>query len=172
MAGVPQLNNVSVGSDGNLAFDTGSDRERTDGGITTIAGDWGLELGEAGFLNLAFESRKRDPSIRSGFDPREQYARIDDGSENGALDPRELSFDRYNHKWGKAKVEDLSIFFNMGYNLSETTELYAFGSFSEREGLSAGFYRRAKDSRNVQEIYPDGFLPHIASDVTDTAFHL
>lgn len=172
MAGVPQLNNVSVGSDGNLAFDTGSDRERTDGGITTIAGDWGLELGEAGFLNLAFESRKRDPSIRSGFDPREQYARIDDGSENGALDPRELSFDRYNHKWGKAKVEDLSIFFNMGYNLSETTELYAFGSFSEREGLSAGFYRRAKDSRNVQEIYPDGFLPHIASDVTDTAFNI
>jgi len=172
MAGVPQLNNVSVGSDGNLAFDTGSDRERTDGGITTIAGDWGLELGEAGFLNLAFESRKRDPSIRSGFDPREQYARIDDGSENGALDPRELSFDRYNHKWGKAKVEDLSIFFNMGYNLSETTELYAFGSFSEREGLSAGFYRRAKDSRNVQEVYPDGFLPHIASDVTDTAFNI
>ncbi|WP_435277152.1 TonB-dependent receptor plug domain-containing protein [Psychrobium sp. nBUS_13] len=172
MAGVPQLNNVSVGSDGNLAFDTGSDRERTDGGIATIAGDWGLELGEAGFLNLAFESRKRDPSIRSGFDPREQYARIDDGSENGALDPRELSFDRYNHKWGKAKVEDLSIFFNMGYNLSETTELYAFGSFSEREGLSAGFYRRAKDSRNVQEIYPDGFLPHIASDVTDTAFNI
>lgn len=172
MAGVPQLNNVSVGSDGNLAFDTGSDRERTDGGITTIAGDWGLELGEAGFLNLAFESRKRDPSIRSGFDPREQYARIDDGTESGALDPRELSFDRYNHKWGKAKVEDLSIFFNMGYNLSETTELYAFGSFSEREGLSAGFYRRAKDSRNIQEIYPDGFLPHIASDVTDTAFNI
>ena len=172
MAGVPQLTNVSVGSDGNLAFETGSDRERTDGGITTIAGDWGLELGEAGFLNLAFESRKRDPSIRSGFDPREQYARIDDGSASGALDPRELSFDRYNHKWGKAKVEDLSIFFNMGYNLSETTELYAFGSFSEREGLSAGFYRRAKDSRNIQEVYPDGFLPHIASDVTDTAFNI
>ncbi|MGB0834986.1 MAG: TonB-dependent receptor plug domain-containing protein [Psychrobium sp.] len=172
MAGVPQLENVSVGSDGNLAFETGGDRTRTDGGITTIAGDWGAEIGEAGFFNVAFESRQRDPSIRSGFDPREQYARIDDGSENGALDPRELSFDRYNHKWGKAKVEDLSLFFNMGYNLSETTEIYAFGSFSEREGLSAGFYRRAKDSRNVLDIYPNGFLPHISSDVTDTAFNV
>lgn len=172
MAGVPQLESVSVGADGNLAFETGGDRTRTDGGITTIAGDWGTEIGEAGFFNVAFESRKRDPSIRSGFDPREQYARIDDGSENGALDPRELSFDRYNHKWGKAKVEDLSLFFNMGYNLSETTEIYAFGSFSEREGLSAGFYRRAKDSRNVLDIYPNGFLPHISSDVTDTAFNV
>lgn len=172
MAGVPQLESVSVGADGNLAFETGGDRTRTDGGITTIAGDWGTEIGEAGFFNIAFESRQRDPSIRSGFDPREQYARIDDGSENGALDPRELSFDRYNHKWGKAKVEDLSLFFNMGYNLSETTEIYAFGSFSEREGLSAGFYRRAKDSRNVLDIYPNGFLPHISSDVTDTAFNV
>lgn len=172
MAGVPQLESVSVGADGNLAFETGGDRTRTDGGITTIAGDWGTEIGEAGFFNVAFESRQRDPSIRSGFDPREQYARIDDGSENGALDPRELSFDRYNHKWGKAKVEDLSLFFNMGYNLSETTEIYAFGSFSEREGLSAGFYRRAKDSRNVLDIYPNGFLPHISSDVTDTAFNV
>lgn len=168
MAGVAQLENVSVGADGNLAFETGGDREVSDGGITTIAGDWGTELGETGFLNLAFESRQRDPSIRSGFDPREQYARLDDGT----LDPRELTFNRYNHKWGKAKVEDLSFFFNMGYNLSETTQLYAFGSYADREGLSAGFYRRAKDSRNVPSIYPDGFLPHIGSDVKDTAFNI
>jgi len=172
MAGVAQLTGVSADANGDLAFATGSDRKLTDGGITTIAGDWGTEIGETGFLNLAFESRSRDASQRSGFDPREQYARIDDGSENGALDPRELTFDRYNHKYGKADVEDLSIFFNMGFNLSETTELYSFGSYADREGLSGGFYRRAKDSRNVLSVYENGFLPHIGSDVTDTAFNI
>ena len=172
MAGVPDLTNVSVDNNGDLAFITGEDRKLTDGGITTISGDWGTEIGDTGFLNLAFESRSRDASQRSGFDPREQYARIDDGSEKGALDPRELTFDRYNHKYGKAEVDDLSIFFNTGFKLSETTELYAFGSYADREGLSGGFYRRAKDSRNVLSVYPDGFLPHIGSDVIDTAFNI
>jgi iron complex outermembrane receptor protein len=172
MAGVPQLTNAGVDANGDLDFTTGDDRKLTDGGITTISGDWGTDIGEAGFLNLAFESRSRDASQRSGFDPREQYARLDDGSENGALDPRELTFDRYNHKYGKAEVDDLSVFYNMGYNLTETTELYSFGSYSDREGLSGGFYRRAKDSRNVLSVYPEGFLPHIGSEVTDTAFNL
>lgn len=172
MAGVAQLTNVGVGADGNLDFTTGADRKLTDGGITTISGDWGTEIGETGFLNLAFESRSRDGSQRSGFDPREQYKRIDDGSENGALDPRELTIDRYNHKFGKAQIDDLSIFFNSGVNLSETTQLYAFGSYADREGLSGGFYRRAKDSRNILSVYENGFLPHIGTDVTDTAFNI
>lgn len=168
MAGVPQLDGVSVGDDGNLAFDLGGDRKRSDGAITTLQGDYGFALGEDGFFNIAFESRKRNASNRSGFDPRENYARLDDGS----LDPRELTIDRYNHKYGKAEVDDLAIFFNMGMDLSEQAELYAFGSFADRDGLSGGFYRRAQDNRNVLSVYPDGFLPHIGSDVTDTAFNI
>jgi len=168
MAGVADLTGVSTGADGNLEFTTGEDRKITDGGVTTIAGDWGMDLGESGFLNLAFESRSRSGTQRSGFDPREQYDRLDDGS----LDPREFTVDRYNHKFGKADVDDLSFFYNMGYDLSETTELYSFGSYSYREGLSGGFYRRANDSRNVLSVYPEGFLPHIGSEVADTAFNL
>jgi len=167
MAGSAELTGVSTGADGNLQFTTGEDRKITDGGVTTIAGDWGMDLGESGFLNLAFESRSRNGTQRSGFDPREQYDRLDDGS----LDPREFTADRYNHKFGKADVDDLSFFYNMGYNLSETTELYSFGSYAYREGLSGGFYRRANDSRNVLSVYPEGFLPHIGSEVADTAFN-
>ena len=167
MAGSAELTGVSTGADGNLQFTTGEDRKITDGGVTTIAGDWGMDLGESGFLNLAFESRSRNGTQRSGFDPREQYDRLDDGS----LDPREFTVDRYNHKFGKADVDDLSFFYNMGYNLSETTELYSFGSYAYREGLSGGFYRRANDSRNVLSVYPEGFLPHIGSEVADTAFN-
>ena len=165
MAGAAQLTGVSQGSDGDLAFTIGEDRKRSDGGTTTIAADWGTNIGDDGFIHLSFESRDRKGTNRSGFDPREQYGK----SGDNVIDPRELTFDRYNHKFGKAEIKDLAFFYNAGWNLSDTTELYSFGSFGEREGLSGGFYRRAIDSRNVVEVYPDGFLPHIASNVKDHA---
>ena len=40
------------------------------------------------------------------------------------------------------------------------------------EGNSGGFYRRAKDSRNVLELYPNGFLPQIATNVKDYSLAL
>ena len=163
MAGVAQLESVGTDGNGDLAFTTGDDRNRSDGGTTTLAADWGTSLGDNGFLNLAVESRKRNATLRSGFDPREQYARDD----NDVLDPREFSIDRYNHKFGRAEVDDFSAFYNLGYDLNPTTELYSFGSYAKRDGLSAGFYRRPKDDRNITEVYPDGFLPHIGSDVID-----
>jgi iron complex outermembrane receptor protein len=161
--GVPNLQSTSIGADGNLDFVTGGDRSASDGGVTTIAGNWGLNLNDKGFVHLSFESRDRKATNRSGFDPRQQYSR----DENGDLDPSELTFDRINHKFGKADVEDIALFYNAGYELDGDTELYSFGSYGQRDGLSAGFYRRASDSRNVPEVYPDGFLPHIASDVED-----
>ncbi|WP_252097673.1 TonB-dependent receptor [Pseudoalteromonas sp. NBT06-2] len=168
MDGVAQLESTSIDENGDLAFITSDDRTRNDGGVTTISADWGIDFSDSGFVHISFESRDRAAANRSGFDPREQYAR----DENGSLDPRELTFDRYNHKFGKAKVEDIAFFYNMGANLTNEIELYSFGSYAQRDGLSAGFYRRAKDSRNVPEIYSDGFLPHIVSDVADQALVL
>ncbi len=166
--GVPNLQSTGIDANGDLDFITNGDRKASDGGITTIAGDWGTSLGDDGFLHLSFESRDRKPTNRSGFDPREQY----DRDENGNLDPRELTFDRTNHKFGKADVEDIALFYNLGIAIDDTTELYSFGSYGQRDGISAGFYRRAKDSRNVSSVYPDGFLPHIASDVEDRSLAL
>lgn len=168
MAGVAQLEQTRIGADGNLEFVTGADRKRNDGGTTTLSANWGTEIGNNGFLNLSLESRDKKATNRSGFDPREQYPRLADGS----LDPRELTFDRYNHRFGKAEVEDFALFYNFGYDLSSDIHLYSFASYAEREGNSGGFYRRARDSRNVPEIYTDGFLPQITSDVADSSFAL
>ncbi len=167
MAGVAQLTDVTE-ENGDLAFTTGSDRTRQDGGTTTLGGNIGFALGTDGFLNLSIEMRDKKPTNRSGFDPREQYNR----DSEGKLDPREFTFDRYNHRFGKAKVEDVAFFYNAGYRLNNDFNLYSFGSLSTREGNSGGFYRRARDGRNVPEIYPNGFLPQITTDVTDTSFAL
>lgn len=172
MDGVPQLKSVSEGSDGNLAFTEGGDRSLTDGQTLTLQGNMGFELGDNGFLNISTEYRDRHSTNRSDYDNRENYARIDDGSVDGALDPRELTVNRYNHNFGNGDVEDFSMFYNAGYQLTSEVDLYSFGSYSKREGEGGGFYRRASDSRNIEEVYPDGFLPVITSDINDFSLAL
>ncbi|MBE0359391.1 TonB-dependent receptor plug domain-containing protein [Pseudoalteromonas aliena] len=172
MDGVPQLKSVSEGSDGDLAFTEGSDRSLTDGQTLTLQGNMGFELGENGFLNISTEYRDRHSTNRSDYDQRENYARLDDGSDNGVLDRREFTVNRYNHNFGNGDVEDFSVFYNAGYQLTNDADLYSFGSYSKREGEGSGFYRRAIDSRNVKEIYPDGFLPVITSDINDFSLAL
>lgn len=163
MDGVPNLNGVSVGADGNLAFDTGADRELTDGQTLTLRGNMGLEWGDDGYVNVSAEYRDRGQANRADFDPRENYAR----DENGAIDQRELTINRYNHVFGNGEVEDYALFINAGKSVSNSTEFYATAGFSSRDSLGGGFYRRARDSRNVISIYPDGFLPSIQTDITD-----
>ncbi|WP_165721855.1 MULTISPECIES: TonB-dependent receptor [unclassified Pseudoalteromonas] len=168
MDGVPQLESVSEGSDGNLAFTEGGDRSLTDGQTLTLQGNMGFELGDNGFFNISTEYRDRHSTNRSDYDNRENYARLDDGS----LDPRELTVNRYNHNFGNGDVEDFSMFYNAGYQLTNDIDLYSFGSYSKREGEGGGFYRRASDSRNIEEVYPDGFLPVITSDINDFSLAL
>ena len=163
MNGVPNLTSVGVGDDGNLAFTEGKDRKVTDGQTLTLRVNSGFSLGEDGFVNVSAELRNRHSANRADYDQRENYARLDDGS----VDPRELTTNRYNHTYGNGEVEDIALFINSGYYLNEYAELYAFGSYSGREGEGGGFYRRAQDSRNIQNIYPNGFLPVITSDIAD-----
>ncbi|HAC14561.1 MAG TPA: hypothetical protein DCE78_01255, partial [Bacteroidetes bacterium] len=85
-------------------------------------------------------------------------------------DPREATYNRLNHKYGGADLRDLSLFYNADYDIDDSKSWYAFGGFSNRQGSAAGFVRRALDGRNTLEIYPDGFLPHINTNITDFSF--
>lgn len=138
-------------------------RSASDGDTTSLSGWVGLPLGADGFLTLSAEYRDREPTNRAGPDSRQQYPNL----PNGDLDPRELTFDRINHRFGLSASEALSVFANAGLPINETAELYGWASYQQRDGQSGGFYRRALDSRNVPDIYPDGFLPFITTDVED-----
>ncbi len=148
-----------------LTETTGRDDKRSDGTTITVAGTVGIGLGPDGHLNISAEYQDRNPTNRTGFDPRRQYARL----ANGNVDPRELTFDRLSHRYGDAKTEDLKIFINAGLPLSDAIELYSFASYGGRQGQSGAFYRLASDARNVPAIYPDGFLPLINTDLEDHA---
>jgi iron complex outermembrane receptor protein len=169
--GIPDVTAVVQGAGGTPALNPDGtlqvtrddqDRRRTDGHTLTIAGTVGLPIGPEGHLNLSAEFQRRNPTNRTGPDVRRQYALI-----AGALDPRELSFDRYSHRYGDARTEDIKLFANFGVPLGDAVEFYGYATYGYRDGESAGFYRLASDARNVPAIYPDGFLPLINTELDD-----
>lgn len=135
----------------------------TDGQTMNLNLGYGGNLGKRGSYYVSGQFRNQDRTNRSGLDPRQQYPTLADGS----LDPREQTFNRRNHRYGSADLQDISLFFNADYELDQNKSWYAFGGISKRVGNAAGFYRRALDGRNDLDVYPDGFLPNIDTDIAD-----
>ncbi|MGH8176476.1 MAG: TonB-dependent receptor plug domain-containing protein [Steroidobacter sp.] len=138
-------------------------RDVSDGETLTVSGWKGLSLGESGFVTIAAEYKDQERTDRGGWDFRQQYPNL----PGGAFDPRELTFNRFNSWYGEPELDQKTLFVNAGYDLAAGASLYGWASWQDRDARSAGFYRPARDARNVIEIYPDGFLPIIAPEVTD-----
>ena len=137
-------------------------RSRSDGETLTASIWKGLPLTESGFLTVAAEYKDQEHTERGGWDHRPQYALV-----NGAFDPREATFNRFNSWYGEPELQQKTLFANAGYDVSDNLALYGWASWQDRHSVGAGFYRPAGDARNIPSIYPDGFLPLIAADVTD-----
>jgi iron complex outermembrane receptor protein len=143
---------------------------RSDGETMTVSAWKGLTLGSDGFLTLTLEYKDQKRTERDGWDFRQQYPSLAGGScsvDNAFCDPRELTFDRFNAWYGEPDLKQLTLFANFGTDLAGGAHLYGWAGYQDRDAKSAGFYRRAQDSRNVIAIYPDGFLPIIHPTVTD-----
>jgi iron complex outermembrane receptor protein len=154
--GAPTVPNATWSAPAELA------RSRSDGETLTASIWKGLSLSDSGFLTVAAEYKDQEHTERGGWDPRPQYPVV-----NGALDPREATFDRFNSWYGEPELDQKTVFANAGYNVSDDVELYGWASWQDRHSVGAGFYRPAGDARNIPSIYTDGFLPLIAADVTD-----
>ena len=130
-------------------------------------------------MNLTAEYRDRNPTNRAGFDLRPNYNR----PAPPAFDPREISFDRLEFRYGDAETEDYAFFINTGMPLGGGWEFYGFGSYGNRDGLSAANYRnqnaaanrdfgallpgQTPNAANFVPLTPDGFLPFIGTDLED-----
>jgi iron complex outermembrane receptor protein len=142
-------------------------RSRSDGETLTVSGWKGFALGDSGFLTVSAEYKDAERTERGGWDFRQQYAR----TSTGAFDPREATFDRFSQWYGEPELKQTTVFVNAGIDVNDNAEFYASASYQDRSAVSAGFQRLANDpsGRNIASIYPDGFLPQIAPDVTDYA---
>jgi iron complex outermembrane receptor protein len=137
-------------------------RKRTDGQTATVSIWKGLALGETGYLTIAGEFREQNRTERAGYDMRQQYALV-----NGAFDPRENTINRFNAWTGEPDMKQSTLFANAGNDLGGGVKVYGWASYQDRDATSAGYARIPQDARNIQSIYPDGFLPLISPTVKD-----
>jgi len=137
-------------------------RDLSDGETLTVSAWKGLPIGSTGSIVIAAEYKDQEHTERGGFDMRRQYPLV-----NGALDPREVAFDRYNSWYGEPELDQKTVFVNAEYEVASGATIYGWASWQDRDAVSAGFYRIASDDRNTLQIYPDGYLPLIAPDVLD-----
>lgn len=138
-------------------------RSVTDGDTITLSGWKGFDLNGHGYVTVSAEYKDAERTERGGWDYRQQYPLV-----NGAFDPREQDINRFNAWYGEPEIEQLTLFVNTGVDIGPG-KFYSWISYQDRAAKSGGFYRRALDDRNVIEVHPDGFLPIIAPDVTDTS---
>lgn len=133
--------------------------QRNDGGNVTATADQGITWSNGGYLHAGVEYRNRAMTNRAFADPRVQF---------GATDPRETSANRLTHWSGDAATADVVGMINAAHNVSETLQLYGFGSFGRRDGRSTGFFRRpVQTTQVVARLHPNGFLPNIESNIDD-----
>jgi iron complex outermembrane receptor protein len=83
------------------------------------------------------------------------------------LAARGLTRRDFNMRIGQSKLLSTQFFVNSEIPINENHKFYAFGGYSNRDGNSAGFYRRPNQSRTYTGLYANGFLPEIGSTVVD-----
>ncbi|MET0856989.1 MAG: TonB-dependent receptor [Telluria sp.] len=139
-------------------------RSLTDGQAATVSIWKGLPWGESGFLTIAAEYKDQQHTERSGYDMRPAYAKV-----NGAFDPREATFNRFDTWYGEPELKQTTLFANAANPLGGGVKLYGWASFQDRDAKSAANIRRAVQDQNIASIYPDGFIPFIVPNVRDVS---
>jgi iron complex outermembrane receptor protein len=131
--------NVNVGA--NLAKDN-PERSTFDGENVQVNGNYGFRIGTGGFINVTTDYWRRGHTNR--FDPN-----------------------LYRRQFGDAEGTNFGTYFNASVPIGTTASVYAFGGLNTRKTDAFAWSRDPGSARNVESIYPDGFDPIIATDITD-----
>lgn len=137
------------GTDGDISFQTGQMYEG-DGGNASISVNKGFEIGDKGIINITGEYRDRGETNRAG------------------PDLLRVTPPRVTQRIGDPDARDGLLWANLDIPVADGS-FYAFGGWSQRRGDSSGFFRSAGDGRTIPAIYPNGFLPNIITEPTDTS---
>ncbi len=142
-----------------------------DGEQVEVDANYGFSIGDRGYFNVTGQFLDRNRTNRSDEDTRDMFTGIT-GFEatNAEIARRGLTRSDFSMKTGQGNAIVGMSFFNMGYQLTDNAEFYASGGASFRNGQASGFYRRpSQESQVVPEIFPNGFLPEIHTEIVDNS---
>ena len=142
-----------------------------------FAGNAGFGLGETGFVNVSLEYIDNDSLIRG-------VQRVDDvanlvaagvsASEIGADAP--FGEAPLLQTWGRPETSGTRFFLNSGFDVSDSSQLYARFGFSDTTGRYRFFYRNPQHASLVplRDLgftgLPAGYTPYLDGDQEDTSF--
>ncbi len=140
-----------------------------DGEQVAVNANYGFSIGDRGFFNVTGEYLDRNRTNRSGAWTGDIFSGISgEQATNAELARRGLTRQDFSMKTGQGNGTIGMAFFNMGYQLNDNAEFYANGGASHRNGAATGFFRLPNsEARVVPEIYPNGFLPEIHTEIAD-----
>ncbi len=121
-----------------------------DGDNYRISGNVGLPLGDEGFINITAEYGDTDGTVRSVV--RDDVLALIAAGNTDAADFQTINSytDEAPQYWGQPDVEDdIKLFVNSAIQLSDSAELYAFGSYAERKVTGGFFYRNPTNRGGV-----------------------
>lgn len=119
-----------------------------DGDNYRITGNYGLPLGDRGFVNITAEYGEVNDTIRSVA--REDVTALVAAGNTDVLDisVNTLTADANSVQiWGQPNVnDDFKFFLNSAYEFNSNAELYLFGNYAERQ-VEGGFFFRNPTNR-------------------------
>ncbi|NJB85812.1 iron complex outermembrane receptor protein [Lewinella marina] len=151
----------------------------TDGEFNQISANYGIQLNDAGgVLNVTgvfddrdFTNRMKEftGSIFSGYNNPASGAAPGEDITESELVRRGLERSDFNMRVGQSALRNGGVMYNLLLPVAAATEVYAFGGLNYRRGNATGFYRLPNQNRTVTDIYPNGFLPAINSNISDAS---
>jgi iron complex outermembrane receptor protein len=137
-----------------------------DGMMRQVGLTQGFKLGKEGFLTISGDWRHRGFTNRAGKYTGLVYTN-DAASDEQVI--RERGFSRFNNMFiGNSEVENKGVIVNAGIPISSKLQFFLTGGLNRRDGEAYGFYRYPRQtSQVINALYPDGFLPQIASKIID-----
>ena len=146
----------------------------TDGNSFQASLGYGFDIGK-GYLMLTGEYQKRLGTNRTGTYTGAVYPNVNGvNRDDSILAAKGLTRNAFDMRVGNSKMETGTGFYNFGYPIGKG-ELYAFGGYSKKQGEATGVFRYPSGipgnattyAPNVLAMYPNGFLPEIATDIVD-----
>lgn len=120
---------------------------RKDGAQYNANVNYGFKVANSGFINLTADILRKEKTHRRNF--------------------TSLYPDSYRNEFGDMSLINGSLYFNSLFPTKGKASIYTFGGLSLRSGDAFAWTRDPESERNVKSIYPNGFDPHIQSNITD-----
>ena len=148
-----------------------------DGGSFQASLGYGFKIGK-GTFNLTGEYINREGTNRTGTYTGAIYPNVNGvNKDDSILGARNLNRNNFDMRIGNSQIKEGNVFYNFNYPVGKNGEVYAFGGYGNKKGNATGIFRYPGGYANVGnaekfapqalQLYPDGFLPQILSDITD-----